>query len=88
MSLGISEKIRGQKVLGSIQVRNIDGELLRLEKIYQKKSLRRFTLSSTKNTLGVCRICFGTGNILNQNNFNFIETKCPHCQGSREMKLF
>ena len=83
MTQGINAKIDREKFLGSIPVRNVNGELLRYEKVFTKKKFSKLTIGSTRNTDVYCRICLGTGQIINSNGISHIETLCPECAGTR-----
>jgi len=65
---------------------NVNGEILRYDKPAIKKPYRN--LSSTANTIVKCRVCMGRGQIINDSSRKgWIENVCPHCDGTKEMRL-
>lgn len=77
---------RKGKHIGWMPVRTARGIFLRWEPIYEKKPMSDLTIAKTKNTTVKCRVCSGGKNIGNMNYQGIIETKCPKCLGTGEMK--
>jgi len=65
---------------------NLNGKILRYEPNQTIKFHGR--LSKTANTIVKCRVCMGRGQIINDSSRRgWIENVCPHCDGTKEMRI-
>lgn len=80
-------ELRQGKKIGVRPVRNVNGELLRYDTIFQKRSLKELTIAQTRNTDAYCINCMGLGTILHDSSrMGLIEGACPRCNGKKRIK--
>jgi len=78
---------RQNNFLGYRPVRNVNNEFLRYESVFSKRPFRELTVAQTLDTNVVCRVCMGSGQILNDSTrMGLIENTCPKCHGTKRMK--
>jgi len=66
-------------------VQGINGKL-RYEPTLEIQSFKKLTIAKTLNTIVTCRVCRGTGKILNEDSIGYLtETLCHNCNGSKKM---
>jgi len=74
------------KRIGTLRIVNKQNKFRRYEAVYPKIPFKTLSIANTINTTVTCRVCRGTGQIINfGGSFTAIENTCPECNGTKKM---